>query len=233
MISPAGYLRSSLRHTGLMAQAMLSLLVPPLCLICERRVTAEERWLCRSCRIALAARLNPGIRRVELNNGRRLEVRFALAYDMMISKLIAEMKYGDKPGLAGLLTPMLLNALGDVGGGDGLVVPVPMHPSKRRERGYNQSELLGLALARTLGLKYRDDILVKLRRTQSQTALGEAARLGNVVGSIGLGCRSSPGPRRVIIVDDVVTTGATLRECTEAIAPLGIEETVACVIASS
>jgi ComF family protein len=212
---------------------MLSLLVPPLCLVCETRVSAEERWLCSSCRIDLAARLNPGIRKVELDNGRRLEVRFALAYDRMVSKLIAEMKYGDKPGLAGLLTRMLLRALGDVAGDDGAVVPVPMHPSKRRERGYNQSELLGTALARTLGLEYRDDILVKLRRTPSQTTLGETARLGNVVDSIGLNCRSSLGRSRVIIVDDVVTTGATLRECAEVIAPLGTEETVACVVASS
>ncbi len=233
MVSPVGYLSSSLRYSGLMAQAMLSLLVPPLCLVCDRRVSAEERWLCSSCRTALATRLNPGIRSIELDDGRRLEVRFALAYDVMVSKLIAEMKYSDKPGLASLLTPMLLKALGDVAGDDGAVVPVPMHPSKRRERGYNQSELLGIALAGALDLEYRDDILIKLRRTPSQTALGEAARLGNIVDSIGLNCRSSLGRSRVIIVDDVVTTGATLRECAEVIARLGIEETVACVVASS
>ena len=72
-----------------------------------------------------------------------------------------------------------------------------------------------------------------MRNTRPQAALGEVARLGNVAGSIGLRPRSSFGNRRAVIVDDVMTTGATLRECAEVLDRAGIEERVACVIASS
>lgn len=181
----------------------------------------------------LAGRLEPGLRTIGLEDGSRLEVRYALIYDGLVSKLITEMKYGDKPGLACLFTPMLRLALGTVSGEDRAVIPVPMHPSKRRERGYNQSEELAISLARATGLACRKDVLVKLRKTPPQATLGEAARLGNVAGSIGLRPRTLPGNPRVVIVDDVMTTGATLRECAEVIDRVGIKERVACVIASS
>jgi ComF family protein len=212
---------------------MLSVLVPPLCLGCECRIAPGEQWLCRSCSIELAGRLAPGFRSIELEDGSKLKVRYALVYDGLVSKLITEMKYGDKPGLASMFTPMLRLALGTLSGEDRAVIPVPMHPSKRRERGYNQSEELASGLARETGLAYRKDVLVKLRNTPPQATLGEAARLGNVTGSIGLRPRSLLSNSRAVIVDDVMTTGATLRECAEVIDRVGIEERVACVIASS
>jgi ComF family protein len=230
---PVRHLRSAVRQAGIVGRAMLSVLVPPLCLSCECRLTAAEKWLCGICSMELAGRLEPGLRTIELEDGSKLEVRYALVYDGLVSKLITEMKYGDKPGLAGIFAPMLHLALGEWSDKDRAVIPVPMHPAKRRERGYNQSERLAIGLARGAGLAYRKDVLVKLRNTRPQAMLGEAARLGNVTGSIGLRPRSSVGNSRAVIVDDVMTTGATLRECAEVLGRIGIEERVACVIASS
>jgi ComF family protein len=168
-----------------------------------------------------------------LGEGIGLEVRYALQYDPLVAGLITEMKYGDKPGLADWFAPVLRLAVAGVVGEAFTVVPVPMHASKRRERGYNQSELLGAALAGAMGLTCRADVLVKLRKTPSQAALGEAERLGNVAGSIGFNPKASLRSSKILLIDDVVTTGATLRECAHIIRGQGVQEILACAIASS
>jgi ComF family protein len=147
--------------------------------------------------------------------------------------VITEMKYGDKPGLAAILAPYLSMALADSVSEDAVLIPVPMHPSKKRERGYNQSELLSGLLAEGGGWTSRPNLLVKKRNTASQTTLQREARPANVAGSFGVKGGSDLNGRRVVIVDDVVTTGSTLVECAQAIRELDAGEISACVVASS
>jgi ComF family protein len=112
------------------------------------------------------------------------------------------------------------------------LIPVPLHPSKRRDRGYNQSRLLAKGLARSEGIGLVD-LLVKTRNTVSQTTLDKGPRMGNVVGSIGVN-DSGPFPfTEAILIDDVVTTGSTLRECARALQAAGIKEISACAVAAS
>jgi competence protein ComFC len=180
-----------------------------------------------------ASSARPRSRVVELADGQCFRVRFALDYTAKVSKVIAQMKYGDKPGIASILAPYLLVALDACLKEDAVLVPVPMHPAKKRERGYNQSELLSSRLSRSSGVTSQNRLLVKTRDTAAQAALEKEARAGNVAGSFAVRRRSVPARRSVILVDDVLTTGSTLRACAEAIRGTCQGEISACVVASS
>jgi ComF family protein len=156
-----------------------------------------------------------------------------LEYTPLVSKLVTELKYGDKPGLAGLLAPLMNSALpGPVAEGTA-VVPVPVHPSRKRERGYNQSKLLAERIARLRGLPLECGVLLKTKNTVSQTGLERNRRMDNVAGSFGLRRPDRLSGLRVLLVDDVVTTGSTLKECACALLESGAMEVSACVAASS
>jgi ComF family protein len=128
--------------------------------------------------------------------------------------------------------PFVDFALGDRVPDDMAVVPVPLHPSKHRERGYNQSKLLGEGLCRRRGF-HLADVLTKTRATPSQTTLEKLRRTGNVTGSIALRSSGPLSIEKVLIVDDVVTTGSTLRECARALLAVGVKEIDACAVAAS
>jgi len=94
-----------------------------------------------------------------------------------------------------------------------LIVPVPLHPVRRRQRGYNQSEELALALARRMHCACVPGVLKRTRPTVSQTHLTAKARLSNVQGAFEYRRKKWLAGRHILLVDDVMTTGATVNEC--------------------
>jgi ComF family protein len=106
--------------------------------------------------------------------------------------------------------------------GDGaVVVPVPLHPRRRRQRGYNQAELLASALARRAGLVVHADALARRKETLPQTGLSAAGRRRNVAGAFWVRRRARIHGKTVVLVDDVYTTGATSRACAAALQQAG------------
>ena len=100
-----------------------------------------------------------------------------------------------------------------------LIVPVPLHPSREAERGYNQAALLADALSSTTGVVVAHDLLVRRRATASQTAMNHDERRENVRDAF-FCCRPAGG-QRVLLVDDVFTTGATMEACAQALLAAG------------
>jgi ComF family protein len=100
-----------------------------------------------------------------------------------------------------------------------LIVPVPLHPSRETERGYNQAALLAMAIAPRLGLPMAGALLARQRMTPSQVSLNWRERRENVSGAFTC-CEDTSG-LRVVLVDDVCTTGATLEECADALRKCG------------
>ena len=92
-------------------------------------------------------------------------------------------------------------------------VPVPLHPRRVRERGFNQSELLSEALATAASIPHRPRLLVKRTPTRSQTGLGLRDRRRNLRDTFALGRGASVVGKRILLVDDIYTTGCTVEEC--------------------
>jgi ComF family protein len=137
-------------------------------------------------------------------------------YAPPLSTAIARIKFEERPDLIAPLSRLLLPALRglELTSGD-VFVPVPLHRARLVERGYNQSALLARALSRATGAAFAPRLLVRTRRTEQQARLGREARRDNVTQAFV--ARRSWTRGRVILVDDVVTTGATALACIQAL----------------
>ena len=143
------------------------------------------------------------------------------AYDGSLRAIVHALKYEGRRSLARPLATFMRMRGADVLGGADWVVPVPLHPSRRRERGFNQAA----DLARHLGLP-TCNALARIRETRTQTDLPAAARHRNVSGAFALAPRAAAcvSERVIVLVDDVSTTGATLEACALVLKEAGAKE---------
>ena len=124
-------------------------------------------------------------------------------------------KFRGRRAMAAPLGDLLVEAMdGRLPAGlPGLLVPVPLHPRRQRERGFNQASLLARRVARIWRVPVHDDVLVRAVATPSQTELDAPARRANVRDAFRLRRPELVAGRHVLLVDDILTTGATLSEC--------------------
>ena len=143
------------------------------------------------------------------------------AYEGSLRAIVHALKYEGRRSLARPLATFMRTRGADVLGGADWVVPVPLHPSRRRERGFNQAA----DLARHLGLPICH-ALARIRETRTQTDLPAAARHRNVSGAFALAPRAAArvSERVIVLVDDVSTTGATLEACAVVLKEAGAKE---------
>lgn len=139
--------------------------------------------------------------------------RAVLRYDRNSRKLVLGLKHGDRTHLAGAFGRWMQRAGTEVLAGADLLVPVPLHWTRLFQRRYNQAALLAHAIHAAGGPVVAADWLVRHRKTPSQGHLGPAARERNVRGAFAVRRGCSFTGKRVVIVDDVMTTGATVEEC--------------------
>ncbi len=141
--------------------------------------------------------------------------RAALHYDDASRPLVLAFKHGDGTHAAPALGRWMAQAAGDLARDAELIVPVPLHRWRLFRRRYNQSALLAQALARLVDRPAVADVLLRRRRTPSQGGLSRSGRIANVRGAFAIAGQRAEGvrDRRVLLVDDVMTTGATLSEC--------------------
>lgn len=141
--------------------------------------------------------------------------------------LVKELKYRGVHSLVEVMVSLVEEGLEEMGvetGSQAVVVPVPLHPFRKLKRGFNQAELLAAVLAERWRLECLPDALERIRETQPQVGLKEKARLANVRGAFAVPekQRSALVGKDVILVDDVFTTGATLRECGRTLKRIGV-----------
>lgn len=198
-----------MRLLARLVDGLLDALAPPTCAACD----AESRGaFCEGC----AARLEPAaLRRFE-----GVPLITLGKYAPPLSSAIVRLKYECRPELARCLGRLLARQLEPLALAPGTAfVPVPLHARRLATRGYNQAALLARELARFRALPCRPRLLMRTRDTEHQVGKARRARLTNARDAFAL---RQAGPKRVVLVDDVVTTGATVRACAETLALGGI-----------
>lgn len=219
---PAGSL-TRLQATARQAiGGLLDLIFPPRCAGCGKL----ETLVCPQCE-ARFQKLIPKARVITPLEG----LHTAFLYEEPLKKIIHAFKYDNQPRLAPVLGKHLYAAYDDKKWPATLVTAVPLHAKRLRERGYNQAGLLAQSLAKQIGIPYVADALIKTRHTEQQAHLNADERWVNVEGAYTANHVRVSG-ESIIIIDDVVTTGATLRQCATALIESGAARVWALTVAS-
>ncbi len=232
------------------ASALLDLLLPRACLAC-RALLPEGPWpyLCPACLGRLeplspspcpvcAGPLGPHAPVSACPDCRRVGPRFAAAiavgrYEGLLAELVPRMKYGRDAALSWPLGDLLADTLRiwPPARGAGVVVPVPMAFWRRVRRGFNQAELIGREVALRLGLRFAPRALRRVGRRPAQAGLALTRRLAGPRGAFAARGREEVAGRRVLLVDDVLTTGATASDAARALLRAGAKDVVVGVVA--
>jgi ComF family protein len=152
-------------------------------------------------------------------------------YGGALAVAIGRFKYDGRSDLARHLSAVVLTGLRGQAGRVDRVVPVPLHPLRLAQRGYNQAALLGRHVAPALGARFDAGVLCRVVDTEQQAKLDRPARQRNVAGAFRLRRGASVRGERVLVIDDVCTTGATLAECATVLQCAGAASVSGAVIA--
>lgn len=214
---------------------LLQLALPPRCLLCGD-AGADGRDLCAGCRDdmpantaccarcalplpAAATHCGGCVRRPPPFDAAWAAFRYAHPLDLLETRF----KFGGDLAAGRVLAELMIARIGqDRPARPQALLCVPLHAGRLRWRGYNQALELARPLARALGLPLAPDLLVRRRATTAQTGLDGPARRRNLRGALAL----RPGhtlPAHVAVLDDVMTTGATLSECARVLRGAGVE----------
>jgi ComF family protein len=176
---------------------------------------AAEPARCRSCRLAPLAIAG---------------IVAAAEYCDPLGAALRSFKYRYRRELARALVDVLLQGVGHRLPPHDILVPVPLFASRQRERGFNHAAVLARGLAQALGCRYDGTLLERVRPTAQQARLSRQQRRANLAGAFAAAPHRATG-QRVVVVDDICTTGSTLEACALALTAAGAREVWGCAVA--
>jgi ComF family protein len=230
------------RSVARIATPLLDFIFPPLCVSCGYRLTPLESTICDSC-WGKVKRLAPddtllAIARKRLCQEGELDgiaACWLFEKEGPLQQLIHKLKYDGMTDVGEMLGRIVAKSLDAsfTAHAPTVIIPLPLHRTRKRERGYNQSECIGRGLARERQLPMRPKALERTRFTSTQTHLDHLARVENVRGAFSVSAKEklSLQGAAVLLVDDVITTGATMGEAARALRDAGVEKVYGCALA--
>lgn len=228
-----------------LGRGVLDLLLPPASLDGEAaltsglsasafsKVTFLDDPVCDGCGLARAYEGEARCPACQAKPKAFQRARAACVYDEHSRELILKLKHADRTDLSGLFARWLSRASADLLAEADAVVPVPIHRSRLLRRRYNQAAEIARPLARMAGLAYLPDSLVRKRDTASQGGKSASGRRRNVAAAFVVppGKRRLVENKRIVLVDDVLTTGATAEGCARALLAAGAQSVSLSVVA--
>lgn len=211
-----------LSNTNLLLKDLFYTLFPDLCLACNKEPKSSKASFCIECMLEMPytdhffQKDNDATKHFK----GRINVHHAAALlifreGSIVQNMLHNLKYKGRKEIGEIL--------GEIAGKKylesvffeipDLIIPVPVHPKKILRRGYNQSSVFGKAVATAIGVEMRTDILVKQIWSESQTGKSRTERVANVDEVFILNIKEEISGRHVLLVDDVITTGATIESC--------------------
>lgn len=182
--------------------ALAELVSPSRCAACDQPLPARVVF-CPACAVTV------------VRSGGRCSDRAVFSYGGALADAVRRMKYQGRSDLARRLGKLMADAAHDLAGEVDAVVSVPLHPRRLVERGFDQAALLAKEVARAASRPWLPRALVRSRDTPRQAALGQGDRAANVRAAFAVRQPARVAGRRLLLVDDVRTTGATLDACRE------------------
>ncbi len=229
--------RSKLRELRRILRAGFDLIIPPICMgcgergavwcsACDERLVPPSGARCFRCGLPRMFQTCPACSPRSMG----LHVESLAAYRPPLSTALVAFKYRPERTFAEVLASWCQEKIDGRGWSPSVLLPVPLSKVRFRERGYNQVELITSTLARFTSIPYSNSILKRVRDTRSQVGLNPAARFENMVQAFDV----SPSPLgvdSVLLVDDLLTSGATILACTHALLKAGVQRVFALTIA--
>lgn len=197
----------------------LSLIWQPTCKKCGKEIADSTEEFCESCK----------------KHRRSFEYGLALFhYNEAARHSMAQIKYNNKREYLDFYGAAMAARYGHAFQrmGADCLIPVPIHPSRRRERGFNQAEVLADIVGERLGIPVRPELLVRRKKTKPQKDLAPAERLENLSGAFAAGCMDK-NVKSVILIDDIYTTGSTIEACARALKEAGVERVYFAVLCAA
>ncbi|HLO59430.1 MAG TPA: ComF family protein [Bacteroidales bacterium] len=206
-------------------QGLISIIYPNYCAACEKVLYHNEQGICLRCLAELPRtkfHSDPENEVARIFWG-RIPVVHATSFmfftrDSRYRQILHEIKYKGQQELARQMGRMFgLELKSSPFAGTDLIIPVPLHPSKYRQRGYNQSELIACGISEVLGKPVINHCVGRFIPTRTQTQKSRYERWENVKGTFRITDENAIRNKHILLIDDVITTGATIEACAETI----------------
>lgn len=217
---------------------LLDLIFPPRCLLCDEVLTVKEQHVCVACDINRF--INEGNRCIKCGRlissmeercdvCKQVDYSFdqgfaLLQYEGIIHTTFYRLKYGNRKEVGTAFGEMMAKYLRDkIRHMDiSVIIPVPLHPSREKQRGYNQAEVIAKTLAKEMNLPVDTNYLLRIKATKPQSSINLRARQNNLKNAFSVS--SKQHYEQVLLIDDIYTSGNTMDQCAKVLKEAGVKK---------
>jgi ComF family protein len=210
--------------------------LPRICASCNKKLSPDEKPVCKDCLDSIS-KVDEDLLQYEFDRKFRSEriiqnfySEYIFKTDKTLQHIIHALKYGKQFRLGVFLGELLAEGIINKNWPIDWIVPVPIHHLKKAERGFNQSDYIAKGLSKSLGIPYSTKLIKRIRYTESQTGLHISDRAENIANAFKIKNLRKTKDKNILLVDDVITTGATILECGKMLVNAGAKSVYACSV---